>query len=278
MKQGKKWLKILALGSLLILLAACTNTEPISAESTGLWDGYVIFNLSRFLVWLADLFGGSYAAGIVVFTVIIRTLLIPLYKMQMDSMQKLQEIQPELDAIQAKYPNKDRESREKVQQEQAQLIEDRGVNQFAGCLPLLIQLPVMVALYQAILRTEALRQGDFLWMNLGQPDPYYILPILAGVLTYYNSYLTTKANPQSNASSKIMTYTMPVMIFLIALGLPGAVALYWVTSNAFTLFQTLVFNNPYKVIAEREAKEAAEKERNRQLRRQLRRVTGKKKK
>lgn len=85
----------------------------------------------------------------------------------MDSQREMQELQPEMDAIRAKYPNKDRESQEKIQEEQAALLEANGVNQFAGCLPLLVQLPIMMALYQAILNTPQLREGHFLWMNLG---------------------------------------------------------------------------------------------------------------
>ncbi|XJS10649.1 membrane protein insertase YidC [Aerococcaceae bacterium WGS1372] len=278
MKKYKKWFKLLALLSVVFILAACGSTnEAANANSTGIWDRYVIFNLSQFIVWLSDLFGGNYPLGITLFTILIRTLLLPVFQMQIKSQRQMQEIQPELDAIREKYPNKDRLSMEAMQEEQQQLMQDRGVNQFAGCLPMLIQLPVMMALYQAILRTEELRQGNFLWMNLGQPDPYFILPIIAATLTFTTTYFTMKSNPVQNSMAKSMMFVSPLMILMIGLTLPSAIALYWVVSNAFTLVQTFVFNNPYKIIAEREAKAQAEKEKQRELKRQLRRATGKKK-
>ncbi|UUX33075.1 membrane protein insertase YidC [Fundicoccus culcitae] len=273
MKKYRKWIQIGLLLGIVLFLTACGNTnEAVSAESTGFWDRYVIYNLSQFIVWLSNLMGGSYALGIIVFTIIVRLLLLPLNNMQTKSQRKMMEIQPELDAIKEKYPNQDKASMEAMQQEQQALLDERGVNQFAGCLPLAIQLPVMMALYQSILRTDVLREGTFLWTNLGEMDPYFILPILAALLTFANSYLTMKSNPTQNTTSKMMIYVMPIMILIISLGLPSAITLYWVVSNAFTVVQTLIFNNPYKIIAEREAKAQAEKDRQRELKKALKRA------
>lgn len=268
-----KWLKVTILLSLFIFLAACGDiNQPITSESSGIWDGLILFNLSRFIIWLSNLFGGSYAIGIIIFTLLTRLLLLPLNIMQMKSQRQMMEIQPEIEALKAKYPNKDKASVEALQMEQQALMEERGVNQLAGCLPVLIQLPILMLLYQAISRTEVIRQGDFLWMNLGQADPFFVLPILAAIFTFWNSYLSMKANPVQNATTKSMMYFMPVMILFISLGLPSAVTLYWVVSNAISVLTTFVFNNPYKIIEEREAKEAAEKEKQRELRRALKRA------
>ncbi|AXY24542.1 hypothetical protein CL176_00035 [Suicoccus acidiformans] len=281
MNHKKTWQKLLQISTLLILvlfLTACSSSqEPLGPNSTGFWDQYILLNLSRFIIGLSHILGGNYGIGIILFTIIVRIILLPLNKIQMDSQRQMQELQPELDAIKAKYPNQDRESMEKLQEEQLQLMEDRGINQWTSLLPLLIQLPVMMALYQSIIRTEALRQGSFLWVNLGQPDPFFILPIIAAILTLVNTYLTMKSNPSQNSAMKWTMYFMPLMILFISVGLPSAITLYLVVSNAFTVIQTLVFNNPYKIIAEREAKEVAEKAKQRELRRQLRRATGKKK-
>lgn len=268
-----KWLKVSILLSLFIFLAACGNVnQPITSESTGIWDGIILLNLSRFIIWLSNLFGGSYAIGIIIFTVLTRLLLLPLNIMQMKSQRQMMEIQPEIEALKAKYPNKDKASVEALQMEQQALMEERGVNQLAGCLPLLIQLPILMILYQTISRTEIIRQGDFLWMNLGQADPFFVLPILAAVFTFWSSYLSMKANPVQNITSKSMIYFMPIMILFISLGLPSAVTLYWVLSNAISVITTYVFNNPYKIIEEREAKQVAEKEKQRQLRKALKRA------
>lgn len=273
MKKNRKWIQIAILLGIVLFMSACGNiNEPITSESTGLWDRYIIYNLSQFIIWLSNLMGGSYALGIILFTIIIRIILIPLNNIQTRSQRKMLEIQPELNAIRDKYPNRDRDSMEAMQREQQALLDERGVNQFAGLLPMLIQLPVMMALYQSILRTDVLREGTFLWTNLGERDPYFILPILAAAFTLANTYLTMKANPTQNSASKIMIYVMPVMILFISIGLPSAITLYWVVSNAFTVAQTLIFNNPYKLIAEREAKAEAEKERQRELRRALKRA------
>lgn len=261
--------------SFVLFLTACGNAE--GASEGGIWSTYVIDNLSRVLLWLSGLFGNNYAMGIIIFTLIIRLLLLPLNQMQTKSQRKMQDIQPELDAIKAKYPNKDRASMEAMQAEQQALMEARGVNQFAGCLPMFIQLPVMIALYQSITSTQEIQQGDFFWTNLGQVDPYFILPVIAAALTFANSYFTMKANPVKNSATTMMTYVMPAMILFISVGLPSAVTLYWVISNGITLIQTFIFNNPYKIIAEREAKVEAERERERELRRALKRATKRKK-
>lgn len=278
MRRKSKWFNIALLLGVVVLLSACrASAEPLSEASIGIWDYYILYNMSRFIIWLSNLFGGNYGIGIIIFTVIIRIVLLPLNKIQAKSQREMQELQPELKAIQEKYPNKDRESMEKMQEEQQALMEERGVNQFAGCLPLLIQLPVMMALYQSILRTEVLRAGDFLWVNLGQRDPYFILPIVAALFAFASSYFMQLSNPVSNAQTKMMTYTMPVMILLVTINLPSAITLYLTITNIFTVLQTFLFNNPYKIIREREEKEAAEKARKRELKRALRRATGKKK-
>ena len=165
---------------------------------------------------------------------------------------------------------------EMMQAEQKEIMEKNDVNQFAGCLPLLIQLPVLMALYQTIQRTTEINQGYFLWTSLGQRDPYFILPIIAALLTFATSYLSMKAQPEKNSSMQIMLFTMPLMILFIGISLPAALSLYWVVTNAFTVAQTLVLNNPYKIIAERQAKKDAEKEKQRQLNKALKRATKRK--
>ena len=259
-----------------IILAGCNATSNVDASSTGFWDRYIIYNFSQFIIWLSQLFGGNYAIGIILFTIILLALLTPLTKMQLDSQFQMAELQPEIEALKKQFPNRDRASMEALQQAQNELMKERGVNQYAGCLPLLVQFPVMLALYQAIYRTEVLRTGHFLWMELGKPDPYFILPILAAVLTWYSSYLTLKANPVQNSTAKTMTYIMPVMIFFISFNFPSAVTLYWVVSNAMRVIQTFIFYNPYKIIEERTQKQKEEKERQRQLRKALKKATRKK--
>lgn len=273
MRKGKNWLQVTILLGLVFILAACGSSQtPITSESAGLWDRIVIYPLSQFIIWLSQLLAGNYALGIIVFTILIRLVLFPVSKMQIKAQREMQALQPQLEAIKEKYPNRDRESMRLMQEEQQALMEAQGVNQYAGCLPLAIQLPVMMALYQSILKTPELRQGHFLWTNLGQTDPYFILPILAALLTLANSYFMIKGQEKQNSQMKVMMYLMPVMILFISLGLPSALSLYWVISNAINLVQTFMYNNPYQLIREREAVRQAEKDRQRALRKALKKA------
>ncbi len=92
-----------------------------------------------------------------------------------------------------------------------------------GCLPLLVQMPVLIALYQAIYRTSALKSGSFLWMQLGKADPYFIMAILAAVFTFATSYLTMMSQPTKNATTTAMLWVMPIMIFVMAMNIASAI-------------------------------------------------------
>ncbi|PWG00528.1 YidC/Oxa1 family membrane protein insertase [Levilactobacillus bambusae] len=275
--KNKKTRAMLAISSLAFLLAAC-GTTPITNHSSGLWDGLIVLNFSRAIIWLADLFGGSYGMGIIVFTVIVKILLLPLMIFQTRSMQKTQEIQPQLKALQKKYSSRDRETMAKLQEEQQKLYSESGVHPLAGCLPLVVQLPIIWALYQAISRTHVLRTGSFLWMNLGQPDPYFIMPILAAFFTFVTSWLSMKSQPESNAMSTTMIVFMPIVIFFTALNVPSAISLYWVVTNVFQAFQTLLIQNPWKIQRDRDEKAQEEERRQREIRNAVRKAKRSKRK
>ncbi|MFL2106169.1 membrane protein insertase YidC [Desemzia sp. FAM 23991] len=268
MKKRKRLLLLLGMLGLTVVLAAC-GTGPITSDSTGFFDRYVIYNFSQVIIWLSNLFGGNYGIGIIAFTLIIRIILLPLTYYQTKSSRKMTDVQPQLKALQEKYSSKDAETKEKLQAETSKLYEEAGVNPVAGCLPLLIQMPVLIALYQSINRTEVLSTGDFLWANLGTPDPYFILPVLAALLTLATSKLSSMSQAGSNPTTAIMTYMMPIMILFISISLPSAVSLYFVVSNGFSVAQTLLFNNPFKIKKERQEKEDAERQREKDRQRAL---------
>lgn len=270
MKKVKRVLGLAAIGSLTLFLAACSN-KPVTSHSTGLWDHYIVYNFSRFIIWLSNNCGG-YGMGIIIFTIIIRVLLLPLMFYQTKSMLKTQELAPKLKAIQKKYSSRDRESMVKMQEETSKLYKEAGVNPWASMLPMIIQLPIMWALYQAIWRTPELRHGTFLWLQLGHTDPYYILPILAALFTFLSSWLSMASMPERNAMTSAMTWFMPIMVFFMALGFSSAITLYWVVSNAFQVVQTLLLQNPFKIRREREAKEKQAKAKKRKLEKAKRRA------
>lgn len=262
MKKTKKkqWLKRLLLVAgmlgLLVVLTGC-GTSQITENSTGIWDRYIVYNFARCISFLS--FGGNHAIGIILFTIIIRVLLLPLMHYQTKQMRRTQEIQPKLRELQEKYSSRDPETQRRLQEEQQKLYEEYNVNPMAGCLPLLIQMPILMALWQAMARVESLTNGHFLWMDLSKPDPYFILPILAAVFTYLTSKLTSMSQIESNVTTTVMNIFMPVMIFFMGMNLASGLSLYWVVSNAFQVGQTLLLNNPFKIRREREEKQRQER-------------------
>lgn len=266
-KKHKKTLLMLALVALMVFISACARTEAIGPESEGFWDGIIIYNFSRFLLWLSDLFGGSYGLAIIAFTALGQIVLLPLTNYQQKSMAKTQEIQPEMEALREKYSAKDEATKEKLAEETQKLQDEAGVNPLMGCLPMLIQVPIFIALYQTVTRTPELASGNFLWLELGNPDPYYIVPILAALFTMANSWLMQHGNPNSKTGA--MTFVMPVMIFFITFRVASSLALYFAASNATRAIITLIFNNPFKKRREMEAKKEEEKEEERRRQRAI---------
>ncbi|CAM3112985.1 membrane protein insertase YidC [Lactiplantibacillus plajomi] len=264
MKKYKKILAMLAVLAIALVLTGCSNA-PITENSTGFWDGLIILNFSRAIIWLSNLFGQSYGMGIILFTLIIRIIILPLMIFQTRNMVAMQEIQPQLKAIQKKYSSRDMETQQKLQAEMKQLYAKHGVHPMASMLPLLVQLPILIALYQAIWRTQVLKSGTFLWLQLGSKDPYYVLPILAALFTFASSWLAMKSQPETNGMTTSMTYLMPIVILITAINVPSALSLYWVISNAFQVGQTLLLQNPFKINRERAEKKQAERDRKKAL-------------
>lgn len=247
----------------LLVLVGCSN-KPLAAQPSTGWDTLVYFFANA--IKLLSL-GGSIGVGIVLFTIVIRLVLLPIFNLQIKSGQKMQDIQPEIKALQKKYPDKDIETRTKLAEKIKKLYKEKGVNHYISFVPLLIQMPVMIALYQALTRVPFLKTGSFLWIELSKPDGYLILPILAAVFTYVSSWLTNKAAKEANIAMSLMTYLMPVFVFFMSFKLASGVVLYWSTSYAFQVIQILVFNNPFKIINERLRVEREEKERQSKIRR-----------
>lgn len=283
-KNLKRLVLVLGIVVLVLTVSGCAaptagNIQPISHTSGSWWDRYVLYYLSQFILWIASLVNNSYGWAIVIFTIIIRIILFPLQALSIKSMAKQQKLQPQMDALRKKYSGTDVETRQKLQAETSKLYKEAGVNPYVGCLPLLIQLPIMWGLYQAIYRTPELMNGKFLWMDLGRPDPYYIMPILAAVFTFMSSYISQMSQPQSsqNGMTKSMTYVMPVIIGVSAIGIQSAISVYWVISNLFQVVQTFILQNPFKYQREMEQQKEAERERERRLRKTYKKLGRKKK-
>lgn len=272
LKKYKKPLQLVAIISFVFVLAACgpRSQEPISAESTGFWDGLIIYNLSRFIIWLSDLFGGNYGIGILAFTIITQTVLIPFTIYQQNNAEKSMEIQPEIKALQQKYSSRDEATQEKLQSEIKRVQEEAGVSMSSQFLPLLIQMPIFIALYQAVVRTPELATGHFLWMELGKADPYMIVPLIAAASMMLNTFLMQHG--RENPGGGFMMFFMPVMIFFITFRLSSSISIYFAARNIYTVFTTLLFNNPFKKIEQRQAKKQAQAEKERRRRQAIRKA------
>ncbi|KJY54939.1 Membrane protein insertase YidC [Lactobacillus kimbladii] len=276
-KNVKRLLVLLTVVALAVVLTGCASTgtlKPVSHTSGSWWDRWVIYYMSTFLLWLSKLIGNNYGWAIIIFTIIVRLILYPLSAIQIKSTTKMQKIQPEMDALRKKYPGSDTESRTLLSQETNKLYKEAGVNPYAGCLPLIIQMPVMLALYGAIAQTPQLMTGHFMWMDLGKPDPYFIMPILSMILTFASTYISQLSMPKESQtlSSKIMTYGMSIMVGVMGIYFQSAIVVYWVISNLFQVVQTFILQNPIKYRREQEEKERQERERKRQLRRTYKRL------
>ena len=258
-KSTKRLLLTLGLVALVVILTAC-GTSTVTKASTNPWDRYVIYNAAQFVLWLAKISGGNAGVGIILFTLIIRILIFPLSYLQIKSMAKQQAVAPEIKALQKQYSAKDRATQQKLRDETQRVYAEAGVNPVMGCLPIVVQMPFLIALYQAIWRTPALKVGDFLWVHLGSPDPYFIMPILAALFTLATSVVSTMAQPVRTSSNWIMAAVSPLMILFFAINLPSALAVYWVVTNAFSLGQTFFLQNPFKLRRERQEKAQAEKD------------------
>jgi YidC/Oxa1 family membrane protein insertase len=227
-----------ALLLVVLLLAGCTpNTiDTIQTEDLlegGFFQRYFVYPMSWALNLFADLLFGEYGLSILVMTILVRLIVLPLNIKQYKSTKAMQKIQPELQALQKKYKN----DQQKLQEETMKLFQKHNVNPLSGCFPLLVQMPILIALYYAIMYNPDIRTHSFLWMNLGEKDPYYILPILAALTTWVQQKVMSMFTPP-NPQMRMIMLIFPVMIFTISMGLPAALPLYWVYGNIFMIVQT----------------------------------------
>jgi len=238
---------------LVIFLTGCgALDEPINADTEGFFNHYFVYNFSLLIKGLADVFNGSYGLSIIIITLIIRLAVMPfMLKQTRNSLvmqDKMKELKPELDEIQKKYNgNNDRESQVKKQQELMQVYQRHNFNPlatFAGCLPLIIQMPVLIAFYYAIRRTPEIAEHQFLWFDLGQTD--ILLTILA-VVIYFIQFRVSQIGlePQQKKQFAVLGLISPIMIGIISLNAPAALPLYWAVGGLFIIGQTLISKKIY---------------------------------
>lgn len=186
------------------------------------------------LLWLGEITQSS-GLAIILLTLGIRLLLYPLTLSQTKSMAVLKELQPKMQELQKKYKDKPQEYQKRVME----LYREHKVNPLGGCLPLLVQLPFLWALFWALNNFPEQLDPHFLVWNLSEPagTPYYILPILAGVTTYVQMLLS-----MTDPNQKVMMAIMPVFIGWLSISFPAGLVLYWTVSNVFSIGQQYLIN------------------------------------
>ncbi len=196
------------------------------------------------LFWLYG-FIGDYGLSIIIFTILIRTIIFPLTASQLKQTARTSELQPKMQKLQKQYGH----DRELYNQKIMELYQEEGVNPMKGCLPLLIQLPIILGLFSLLRNPMAYVSNQdmllvihesFLWIpDLSQPDNW-ILPILAAITTFFSYKLTSMSNPmaggQMNSAMKVMQYIFPLMILWWGRTFPAGLTIYWFIS---TLYQCL---------------------------------------
>lgn len=200
------------------------------------------------LNFLSDIFGqilgfftdttGSLGWGIILLTLVIRLALYPLTLSQSKSMAGMRELQPKMQELQKKYKDKPQEYQQKVME----LYKEHKINPLGGCLPIIIQLPFLWALFAVLRDVGGITEDPtFLLWNLASPDhasTLYLLPILSGATTYIQMRLSATAEP----SQRTMMLIMPLFLVYISTNFPAGLVLYWVVSNLFSIGQQHLIN------------------------------------
>jgi YidC/Oxa1 family membrane protein insertase len=213
----------------------------------GLFSPISVFFLKA-LRWIYEVVG-NYGVAIILLTLGIRILLFPLMHTSTVSMRKMAKVQPKVKEIQAKHKKKksDPQARAKMNQEMMALYKEEGVNPMAGCLPLLVQLPLLWALYRLFLSAIELRHAPFIWWitDLSAKDPLYVTPVLMTATMWLQQRLAPQAgDPQQQRLMRMM----PLIFGIMFLQFPSGLVLYWLANNVITIIQQEITLN---IIGER---------------------------
>ncbi|MBF1218846.1 MAG: membrane protein insertase YidC, partial [Fusobacterium periodonticum] len=184
-----------------------------------------------FLLNSTDKYVGNFGISIIVVTILIKILLLPLTLKQDKSMKEMKKLQPELEKIKQKYAN----DKQMLNIKTMELYREHKVNPLGGCLPILVQLPILIALFGVLRNGIIPKDSSFLWLKLSVPDPFYVLPVLNGAVSFFQQKLMGSAD--SNPQMKNMMYIFPIMMIMFSLKMPSGLQLYWLTSSILAVVQ-----------------------------------------
>lgn len=184
-----------------------------------------------FLLNTTDKYVGNFGVSIIIVTILIKIMLLPLTLKQDKSMKEMKKLQPELEKIKEKYAN----DKQMLNIKTMELYKEHKVNPLGGCLPLLLQLPILFALFGVLKNGIIPKDSSFLWLKLSVPDPFYVLPVLNGAVSFFQQKLMGSAD--SNPQMKNMMYIFPIMMIMFSLKMPSGLQLYWLTSSILAVVQ-----------------------------------------
>jgi YidC/Oxa1 family membrane protein insertase len=214
-------------------LAALARGLDLTVDYGFLW--MISKYLFYFLQYIHSLVG-NWGFSIILITIVVKGAMYPLTKKQYESMAKMRALKPKMDALKERYG----EDKQKMQQAMMEMYKKDKVNPMGGCFPLLLQMPIFLALYWVLLESVELRHADFVfWItDLSAKDPFFVLPVLTGI----SMYLLQKLQPMTMTDpmqQKIMQF-MPVAMSLFFFIFPAGLVLYWLISNLITLVQAKI--------------------------------------
>ncbi|WP_271398632.1 membrane protein insertase YidC [Salinicoccus roseus] len=271
--MSKKWLFPIMIG-LVLVLSGCDYSQE--ENRNGFFFNTFVQPMDSLLHWLGDNLNNNYGLAIIVITLIVRLAIFPFmmrtYKNQMMMREKMKIVKPEMEEIQKKTKvATTQEEKMEAQQEMMALYKKHGINPLnMGCLPILIQMPVVMALYFALKfpsEGSITEYPHFLWMNLTEVD--FFMVAIAGIVYAGQAYVSMQFVPaEQRKQMQLFMYISPIMIIWISLISPSALPLYWAVGGVFLIFQTWAGNTFYKnkvaeemaPIIEAHEREKAEKE------------------
>jgi YidC/Oxa1 family membrane protein insertase len=210
------------------------------------WFGMIARFFLTALTWINQ-YTLNFGFAIVVLTILIKIVLYPLQHKSIVSMKKMQKVQPKTEAIKAKYKKArtDPEQRQKMNVEMMQLYQKEGINPMAGCLPLILQMPILWGFYNLLSRAIELRGAPWmLWIkDLSEKDPTYVLPILMTATMFIQTYITPMTG---DPMQRRIFLIMPLVFGFMFKDFPSGLVLYWLVQNVLTIIQQLIMNKWWK--------------------------------
>lgn len=199
------------------------------------WLWFISIPLFKILEFIHS-FIGNWGFSIIILTLVVRTVLFPLTKAQYTSMAKMRLLTPKMQELRERYGD----DRQKLGQETMKLYKNEKVNPLGGCFPLLIQMPIFIALYWTLMESTELRHSPFiLWItDLSVHDPYFVTPILYGISMFFIQKMSP--TPVTDPMQRKIIMAMPVVFTFMFCTFPAGLTIYWLVSNCFTIFQQII--------------------------------------